>query len=328
MKNYFRLISLTSKLPVFIHKIPYFLALKLSQLYLKLSLPSIEQVWARHSYDCSYFVAGLSDLDLTIVYKRQPTPAEQAKLIRIISNFKKMIPFMGEFNIFTPDLIDHLSPLANLYEIKRDKKLETYFNLRLNLKNNRTQALVFLMKALSNDKKSLVTIPFLRLEKWQYYLNLIGYKLNKTDHQHHLNEIQEIANHLLNEIGLNIKFNINDFLNNALEKQQFFILTSSKWISDSFYQGNYGPFYQNQINQLSENEALIILYQFRGDIFGIATQIYRLKPEELNDMCNYINRIKFVSEKIGEKLLFKEYKELSDQINFLNSQILQCCSID
>lgn len=327
MKNRLLLISLASKLPVFVQRIPYFLALKIIHFYLKLSIPLIEHIWPRHSYNYTYFVAGLSDLDLTIIYKRKPMPYEQAKLINIISNLKKIIPFLGEINIFTPDLINNLKHFTNKYEIQRDQKTLNYYKIDLNSPNDRVQALVFLLKVVHSNINKLTLGNHLRLNKWQYYLLLITNKSYPVTEKNLLDVIENQVNNILKSLEFN-NISINSLLKEEMDTHQVFVLCPSKWISDSFYLGNFNLTYQNEINQLTENEALIILYQFRWDIFGIASQIHCYNPREVKDMSNYINRILFIGQEIGGKFLSEEYKELNHQIRFLDSYLLPFCLAD
>lgn len=327
MKGYHRLILLTSKLPVFVQRIPYFFALKISQIYLGLSIPSIEHIWARHSYDCSYLVAGLSDLDLTIIYKEKPTCEEKEELINKILILKKMIPLLGEVNIFTSDLMKNLQKISNKYEIQRDQKTLHYYQIDLNSPHDRVQALVFLLKAVHANKKKLSSNTHLRINKWQHYLSLIAVKVHPITEKNVLNIIENQVNSILNDIGER-NLSLHSFIKEEMNSHQTFVFCPSKWISDSFYQRNFDKIYQNEINQLTENEALILLYQFRWDIYGIASQIHGYRLKELNDMRNFINRIQFIGQKIGQVFLFSEYEELDNRIRFLNSYLLSYCSED
>lgn len=318
------LISMTSKLPVSLQKIPYFLGLKLSQFYLKSGLTIVDSIWARHSYNQSYFIAGLSDLDLTINLNQEPTISEKTLLIHKLSTLKKIIPFLGEINIYTPEIMKNLKDFSNFFEIQRDRKTIERFYIENNSTKKNVQALVFILKAISANRKSLIKNTSIRIPKWKYYLSLTGEKVQNLSEKNCLSVIETNIDQLLKKININ-HFNYGSFLRGNLDPHQRFIFSPSQWITETTYQGTFDEYYKSEIGQLTENEAMILLYQFRWDVFGIATQVHHYPPQQIREMINFITRLQLIGKKIQERFLNNEFNELNQKINFLISYLTPYC---
>lgn len=132
------------------------------------------EVWPRHSYLTSAFIPIKSDLDLSAyVYNLK----RLGSYLKFYSLIRKLFPFVGELNIYTPESILYLKEnTANGFELERDPFLLRKFNLDINNAKyySKEMAISYLLMSLFNDFHKLVNNPSLRIKKWQYHIDHVN----------------------------------------------------------------------------------------------------------------------------------------------------------
>lgn len=157
----------------FLFTLPYVFCLYLLKFISKVFL-NID-VWPRHSYVNETFKPIKSDLDISIFIQ---TAAQGEQFHQIYKFFKRIFPFLGEVNSYTPETFDFLKkcPL-NLYELYRDpiliKKLNSSFNSE---KPAVEKVLVYLHRLFMSDYEHLRANKS-RASKWKYHFNTINANL-------------------------------------------------------------------------------------------------------------------------------------------------------
>ena len=155
----------------FILKWPYQLTLVLI-VFVARVIWNIE-VWPRHSYVLKSFVPGKSDLDLSIYTNDNKKLKSFLKFYLIL---KKIIPFLGELAIYSPEIIQYLKKFdLNGFEISRDPILIKKFNLDVNKADNESieKAFVYMLMLLINDFHKLKSNAKSRFPKWTQHFEQI-----------------------------------------------------------------------------------------------------------------------------------------------------------
>jgi hypothetical protein len=163
-------------LPRFVASIPYYLAL----IILKLRLSKIMgvEVWHRNSFKKGNYVFGLSDLDITILVPKIQYKKHSGEILSILKSHKKFFPFLGETNLYIPELIQVASASLNVFERLRDPILS--FKLPPQTDHDpQIEKIVFLLRMLNSDKEKLTNFSYLRQKKWKNHLQELGFETNE-----------------------------------------------------------------------------------------------------------------------------------------------------
>jgi hypothetical protein len=167
------LFYLDKYLPRTLARLPYSFAATCISLKFK-KLKKCE-IWFRNSYIENSFVFGISDLDISVLLDEF-----DFKLITDAKNafreMKMLFPFMGEVNFYIKNQILNLSASINQYEELRDPKLKLLLNNTHDF-DEKTEKIVFLLRALISDKKNLILNPQLRQRKWKNHFYVLGLKI-------------------------------------------------------------------------------------------------------------------------------------------------------
>lgn len=132
------------------------------------------EIWPRHSFLTKAFIPLKSDLDLSAYVSNLDS---LSSYLRYYRSCKKLFPFIGELNVYTPDSISFIkSKDVNGFELERDPILVSRFNI--DLSNNRyfsrEKAVSYLLMALVNDLHKLKADPNARLKKWNYHFDHVN----------------------------------------------------------------------------------------------------------------------------------------------------------
>ncbi|MGZ3691524.1 MAG: hypothetical protein ACXVAX_08470, partial [Pseudobdellovibrio sp.] len=149
--------------------LPYQITLKHLQFIAK-TFWSVD-LWPRHSYVLGSFVAGRSDLDLTL-YSEDSSRLKG--FLNVYGLYKKIIPFLGEVAAYTPELLNYLKEFdLNGFELERDPLLIAKFDLQIknNVNFSKEKASVYLLLAIINDFHNLKKNPESRLKKWNQHFS-------------------------------------------------------------------------------------------------------------------------------------------------------------
>lgn len=154
-------------LPRWVARLPYDMALWVIWAYFKLGFGA--RVWNRNSTRTGSFVMGVSDLDITIVYKGV---LPFSLLNEALRGFKKFFIFLGEANVYQFAHLGRILPRMNACELKRDPVLEFY---RTKVKfPDEIEKFVFTQRMLFSDVFTLRSEPEMRQEKWKQHMKLLG----------------------------------------------------------------------------------------------------------------------------------------------------------
>ena len=132
------------------------------------------EIWPRHSFLTNAFVPLKSDLDLTAYVSNLDSLGAYLRFYKV---FKKLLPFIGELNIYTPETINFIKNWdVNGFELERDPILARRFGIDLNNKKyfSREKAISYLLMALINDLHKLKAHPCARLKKWNYHFGHVN----------------------------------------------------------------------------------------------------------------------------------------------------------
>lgn len=139
------------------------------------------EIWPRHSFLTNAFIPLKSDLDLSAYVSNLDALNSYLLYYR---GYKKLLPFIGELNVYTPDLINFIKNKdVNGFELERDPILVNRFRIELNNKKyfSREKAVSYLLMALVNDLHKLKTDPKARLKKWNYHFEHVNTTLLKHE---------------------------------------------------------------------------------------------------------------------------------------------------
>ncbi|HUP56798.1 MAG TPA: hypothetical protein VM598_05045 [Bdellovibrionota bacterium] len=132
------------------------------------------RAWPRNSFLTSNFVPGLSDLDVTVLFESEPSPAEWRRLARVLRALRRPFPWLGEANAYVASELSRLAPLGNRHELARDPRLASMLEPAPDLLPDRARTAAFLARMLERDAEGLELRPVARLGKWKEHLEAAG----------------------------------------------------------------------------------------------------------------------------------------------------------
>lgn len=296
-KQIFR--SIDSMLPRGLALLPYQFALLLLKLIFEFGLGVL--VWNRNSTKNGTAIFGVSDLDITIIHNGN---ISLEFLQRTLVLLKKIIPFLGEANIYQTSHLPFLLPMMNTFELKRDPDLYVKFNGTKNPTN--AEKFVFIQRMLFSDAFSLKMEPELRQLKWKNHFKLIRFDFDKD-----FVDFDDVINVLVNLSNNNskIKDSLNRWSLNFSEKN-FDVYRAD--LGDGF--GVMAPHYKlwfsspNDVVVLSQLEGIereIFLSQIDWEICGVYAQKFHLPKDQVRFHLEMLLKAKEVAlSSHGEKAEF------------------------
>lgn len=121
------------------------------------------KIWSRNSYKFKKLEPGISDIDFTLlVENKEEVPAIVSKK----RSLQKLIPIIGEMNIYDKKDLYFISKVINHFEKLRDPNLA---NLLPHSNESQIDKLIFLTRMLESDIQNLNERPKQRLNKWNYH---------------------------------------------------------------------------------------------------------------------------------------------------------------
>ncbi len=166
------------KFPLVAKKIPYWTALVLSKKILLYRNIGIADIWPRNSYQFNNLIPAISDLDLTILWKKNANQTQIEHFIKTFRFLSKIIPILSESNHYTISDTRAFTPVANFFEITRDPQLVKSLSYSPAADNDyKQQAITFISRMLYSDLYGLQHYPSLRLKKWDFHIKQISEKL-------------------------------------------------------------------------------------------------------------------------------------------------------
>lgn len=204
-------------------------------------------IWARNSYEAGDLVPGLSDIDLTVISTEGELPSYSLEVLGV---FKEIFVILGEVNSYNPESLEIIKDIYNYYEIQRDPKLMSYFNL--SKKPNEVDSTIYLMRTYESDKHNIENRIKFRKRKWLRVFQLLDIENEELS-------MSGLYTQLQKRIGERV-------LNNQM------LYSPHTWLECNFQKLN-DVHVKEIFSSLTESESLIIIGQIRWEIFGILTQL-------------------------------------------------------
>jgi hypothetical protein len=166
-KQFFSMVD--SVLPRQVALIPYQTGLLLLKLIFQFGLGI--HVWNRNSTRNGSFIFGISDLDITLVYDGR---VSVEFIHSALKTLKKIVPFLGEVNLYQANHLSVILSKMNSFELMRDPELISKY--KQHKRPSLGERFVFIQRMLFSDAHSLNADPLYRQLKWQNHLKLINFE--------------------------------------------------------------------------------------------------------------------------------------------------------
>ncbi|MFP5490941.1 MAG: hypothetical protein ACLGG0_05535 [Bacteriovoracia bacterium] len=127
--------------------------------------------WSRNSYHHKRIVPGISDLDFTVLHTNALGLSQLNLFLSFYHFAKKIIPILGEINIYRHEMIDLTAKWLNPFELRRDPKLKSHLVANPEDAFNR---FTYLLRMLESDAKNLKLRASSRQKKWNFHLSEAG----------------------------------------------------------------------------------------------------------------------------------------------------------
>ena len=154
---------------------PYILGLNAAKLLGAVILPNYK-ISTRNSFALGYLTAGFSDLDLSLLETSATSTESLNQFLAKYQKLKKLIPILGEINIYRKNSLNFVARYHNDFELKRNPQVLS--NIHPVKKPSEIQAAVFLLRQLEKDLFYLENCPRMRRNKWHYHWKQIHAELN------------------------------------------------------------------------------------------------------------------------------------------------------
>jgi len=293
--------ALDSMLPRALALIPYQSALLLLKLIFEFGLGV--RVWNRNSTRSGGFIFGISDLDITLVHDGRVS----IDFIRfVLTTLKKIIPFLGEANLYQADHLAKILPRMNCFELMRDPELQSRFLVKKDF--NLGEKFVFIQRMLFSDAYSLKEHPLYRQLKWRNHFKLINY-----DFKGGVIDFQIVVN-ILKELSQNtprICRSIDNWCENVFKDDLDIYRTD---LGEGF--GIFAPHCKLWFNSsedvsylktLTKIELEIFLAQIDWEVCGIYSQKFNLSKEQYRQHLEMLLKAKAIALNLeSERQLFSE----------------------
>lgn len=282
-----------------------------------------QKCWARNSYYFNNIIPGLSDIDLTLFITPDSNKKRVHQFINLYTHLKKIIPFLGELNIYDAEDLIKIKNWVNWYEVRRDPKLSAYIALQ---KPQIGDRFIYLLRLLESDAHNLIKNPSLRHKKWFRHFQEVDLEapdeITLPDLIHAISssspsniphgEIEEFLTYYLNHKQTET-FN---HLHREGEEKLFITLYPHRWLVAANGENKLRSSLESM--HFSKEELGMIYAQLSWELNGLYSQKYTL-PEESN-LIIYIDMI------LNFLVLLRDSKEqdfiqLTDSFKYLKKTL-------
>ncbi len=304
------------KLPPSVGAIPYHLSFYSAKFLLQ---NGQARIWARNSYALKRLNPGISDIDVTFLFKAPYSNKEIKRKISHFQKWRKYFPLWGELNSYKEDELKVFAPYFNPYERQRDLKLQE--NLKYKFDNPSLEnKFVYILRMLKADAHNLKKHPELRKKKWIYHFQQVGIPYS-------IQLLEPIISELILPLNLSLNVQIfKDFLtvdeNSEQEVDQFYLPLSSnerasfilifplRWLVVSLRNHQFDQDL-TLVKAFNTNEQKLLLEHLRWELMGIYSQYHQMALD--GDLSKHIANIKRVLENLSHEeasQLKQAYQEL------------------
>ncbi|MFA7613372.1 MAG: hypothetical protein WCY48_03980 [Candidatus Caldatribacteriota bacterium] len=286
------IVNILSKLPASLVLLPYHLAN-----FIVVTMASLLQLkcWARNSYYFKNIVPGLSDIDFTLFIPSSSPESTLQLFLTSYKDLKKIIPILGEVNIYKEKELPLIEKLINSYELKRDPLLTQ--NYLRSKKADDLEKIVYMLRMIESDFKSITQRSHLRRKKWTFHFKEIGLTPPENfDLRSIINSLDTLTQEFILSSQLETilskmaKGHISLIYDEATTIEQMkpiILLYPHRWLvySNGLNQTEH---YLEQI-EFNTSEENLILSHIRWELFGLITQRHNLSKE--SNLSNYLEMI-------------------------------------
>lgn len=242
-------------------------------------------IWPRNSYALRTLEPGYSDLDFTLYLKNNNNTKGLKNFTHLYQKLNKIIPLLGEINIYTPSTIEFIAQKHNGLELARDPKLCQIADVKKNI--SAAEASVFLFRMMELDIHNLKERPERRVKKWKAHIEAVDQLMT----EYKLTDFVPFKADKLIETGIYSIIKLNDIwdpfevndlkdklecyfelVNKKVEVNKIkFLIDSDAWFSVWFSrcQGSLEP----APRKLSEKQINFFKQIILWEVCGVLTQI-------------------------------------------------------
>ena len=271
------------------------------------------ELWVRNSVRQGNYRFGLSDLDLT-VYSDAMNETQFKKLKHLLTEAKKLFPFLGETNVYISPLAENLIQSANIHEIGRDPEL---LSRMPKVKDHPVDKTVFLLRMLYSDKTNLLQRPELRKSKWIMHLQGTDFE------EHHGFGFDSVVSYLNSIIGVHGVDEALQYLKGDVSEPSVFLDEKPKLWKYLFPHKHL--WFETAVPDSPEEVrgtilADICLRQIDWEVWGLMTQLPFIPDRQLGFKV-HLNRLARVASEIDPD------SKVASRINYLiqHSDFLKLC---
>lgn len=297
---------------------PYALSLVFLRFIIICTRSQIE-IWPRNSYQMKTLEPGYSDLDLTLFVKDGASVASSHRFFYIYKILQKVLPFLGELNVYNKDLALFVSTHHNYFELSRDPIFFQKFHVQK--KPDFYEGAVFLFRQLEKDVHNLVIHPKKRLKKWKSHLEMINQAFPDEnllvkipiDEEKLVQTIIAFIVHLCgcwNPIFSNEMREKLDFYLALLEKKVVFEKLNYLPKKDSWFISFIGIKFSDlpAVGTLNNDQVRFLVKQIEWEFCGVLSQI--LIQNNVEECLQHLQKILLYIEKMNFIDNHKELEEL------------------
>ncbi len=234
------------------------------------------KIWTRNSYATGHLIYGLSDIDFTLILFDQDNSCDEGPYLRRYEKYKRLLPFLGEINIYKQSQLGLLSSLMNRYELERDPILKASSLLAPPVVlSEDAEKFTYLFRMFLSDRENLERMPSARVAKWKRHLNAGGIVIDDLDPEHLYQNLLQI---IISLSGAGFQEAFEDYLalplaiNNRLLTSKLIIYAPQLW--HSCFRGiDNLPEITDQISEASFSEQCYFFSQLKWELFGLVTQL-------------------------------------------------------
>jgi hypothetical protein len=297
-----------SFVPSSLASIPYFLTLS----FIKSIVPMRSKCWHRNSLYFGNISLGISDIDLSIIYKSE----SDAKLFyNRLKRIKYIFPYIGEVNSYSESNLDLVQKMINPYELERDPELKKIMAER----SKSDQALiVFLCRMLKSDLHGLKNYPLARKRKWKFHFNFVNAETLPSM------SFENILKTILAKIKINSEqkkiienfFNtesqedLNQLYSESKNKKDYMTLFTIEWIglaiaNHSFHED------LKLVNSCDNDDLSLMIENLKWELFGLYSQYLYIGSDKASDIKYHLGLLSIINQELKSDEIKKVIEELN-----------------
>ena len=254
-------------------------------------------IWSRNSFYFNIINPGISDIDLTFFFAHNTPEEYRRRSLDRLSSLRRMLPIIGEANVYRDDEVGLYRAAGNYFELKRDPELFARLKRPWTEERIASDAIAFILRALWCDYPYLKRFPKHRRHKWNYIFRALNEELNlelkieMPSPKIITENLLLVAPWLRQDVSVLIKLFDN-------RKDDRFALSYLRlyphyWLGDYWNHAKFKEFLSS-LASLSPEALGVVKSQIAWEIWGIYSQMYLLDKTGLH--YHFLNLKKVLEE--------------------------------